>query len=151
MAAMVACSGGGAPDRTTSARASGSLAYGRFSIAPGSQNGQWLTAAGDHASTRYSALDEINTSNVSRLRVAWTFSTGVTAGHEAAPLVIDDTMYLVSPFPNFVYALDLTKPGAPIKWQYDPKPPSELSAGTFWSFAREFSPFMRKGRRRESR
>ena len=33
-------------------------------------------------------------------------------------------MYLVSPFPNFVYALDLTKPGAPVKWQYDPKPPS---------------------------
>jgi PQQ-dependent dehydrogenase (methanol/ethanol family) len=116
-----ACSGNGA-DRASSGRASGSVANGRFSIPPGSQDGQWLTAAGDHASTRYSMLDEINTHNAARLRVAWTFSTGVTAGHEAAPLVVDNTMYLVSPFPNFVYALDLTKPGAPLKWQYDPKP-----------------------------
>ena len=80
--------------------------------------------AKNHASTRFSALNEINTSTVSRLRVAWTFSTGVTAGHEAAPLVVNNTMYLVTPFPNFVFALDLTKPGAPVKWQYDPKSPS---------------------------
>ena len=81
-------------------------------------------AAKNYASTRFSALNEINTSTVNRLRVAWTFSTGVTAGHEAAPLVVNNTMYLVTPFPNFVFALDLTKPGAPVKWQYDPKSPS---------------------------
>ena len=68
-------------------------------------------AAGDHAATRYSGLNEINTGNANRLRVAWTFSTGVTAGHEAAPLVAGSTMFLVTPFPNLVYALDLTKPG----------------------------------------
>jgi PQQ-dependent dehydrogenase (methanol/ethanol family) len=79
-------------------------------------------AAKDYASTRFSSLNEINTSSVNRLHVAWTFSTGVTAGHEAAPLVVNNTMYLVTPFPNFVFALDLTKPGAPVKWQYDPKP-----------------------------
>jgi PQQ-dependent dehydrogenase (methanol/ethanol family) len=79
-------------------------------------------AAKDYASTRFSSLNEINTSNVGRMRAAWTFSTGMTAGHEAAPLVVGSTMFLVTPFPNLVYALDLSKPGAPLKWQYDPKP-----------------------------
>ena len=81
-------------------------------------------AARNHASTRFSGLSEINTSNVGRLRTVWTFSTGVNAGHEAAPLVVGSTMFLVTPFPNFVYALDLNKPGAPMKWSYDPKPMS---------------------------
>jgi PQQ-dependent dehydrogenase (methanol/ethanol family) len=81
-------------------------------------------AAKDLASTRYSSLNEITRTNVGRLRVAWTFSTGVNAGHEAVPLVVGSTMYLVTPFPNLVFALDLTKPGAPVKWQYDPKPPA---------------------------
>jgi PQQ-dependent dehydrogenase (methanol/ethanol family) len=77
--------------------------------------------ARDYASTRFSGLDEIQTGNVGRLRVAWTFSTGVNAGHEAAPLVAGSTMYLVTPFPNLVYALDLARPGAPVKWMFDPK------------------------------
>ena len=88
----------------------------------GADDGQWTMAARDYASRRYSGLNEINTGNVSRMRVAFTFSTGVLAGHEAAPLVVNNTMYLVAPFPNFVFALDLTKPGAPMKWKYDPKP-----------------------------
>jgi lanthanide-dependent methanol dehydrogenase len=93
---------------------------------PGTENGQWIMPAGNYASTRYSGLDQITTQNVGQLRVAWTFSTGVTRGHEAAPLVVDSTMYIVTPFPNFLYALDLTKPGAPAKWTYKPNP--ELSA-----------------------
>lgn len=77
---------------------------------------------GDYANTRFSRLDEINTGNANQMKVAWTFSTGAIGGHEAAPLVIGSTMYLVSPFPNFVFALDLSQPGAPLKWRYDPKP-----------------------------
>src|SRR5918993_210335 len=83
---------------------------------------QWTMAAGDYASTRFSRLDEINTTNVSRLKVAWSFSTGAVAGHEAAPLVVGGTMFLITPFPNVVYALDLARPGAPVKWKYDPAP-----------------------------
>ena len=60
--------------------------------------------------------------NVARLKTAWTFSDGAQYGHEGAPLVIGDTMYTVSPFPNRAYALDLTKPGAPTKWEFDPNP-----------------------------
>ncbi len=46
----------------------------------------------------------------------------MTRGHEAAPLVVNNTMYIVTPFPNNLYALDLTKPGAPMKWVYEPLP-----------------------------
>ncbi len=76
----------------------------------------------NYASTRFSTLDQINTGNVRQLKLAWTFSTGLTRGHEAAPLVVNNTMYVVTPWPNILYALDLTKPGAPVKWTYSPHP-----------------------------
>src|SRR5438552_12968825 len=85
-------------------------------------DGQWVMAPKNYASSRFSTLDQINTSNVKNLKLAWSFSTGVTRGHEAAPLVVNNTMYLVTPWPNYLYALDLTKPGAPMKWVYQPNP-----------------------------
>jgi glucose dehydrogenase len=85
-------------------------------------DGQWLRATKDYANTRYSTLDQINTSNVAHLQVAWTFNTGVARGQEGAPIVANNTMYVVSPWPNTLFALDLTKPGAPLKWSYDPNP-----------------------------
>jgi len=85
-------------------------------------DGQWVMAAKNYASTRYSTLDQINTGNVRNLKLAWSFSTGVIRGHEAAPLVVNNTMYVVTPWPNYLYALDLTKPGAPMKWVYEPRP-----------------------------
>src|SRR4051812_22416992 len=66
----------------------------------GQEDGQWLIAAKDYASTRFSGLDEITNRNVGSLKVAWTFSTGLPAGHEGAPLVAGSTMYVVTPFPN---------------------------------------------------
>jgi alcohol dehydrogenase (cytochrome c) len=50
----------------------------------------------------------------------WTFSTGVLRGHEGGPLVIGDVMYLSTPFPNKVFALDLNNNGR-ILWAYEPK------------------------------
>ncbi|MGZ5203201.1 MAG: outer membrane protein assembly factor BamB family protein, partial [Telluria sp.] len=85
-------------------------------------DGQWPMAAKDYASTRFSALDQITPGNVKQLKVAFTFSVGVDKGQEAAPLVVNDTMYIVSPYPNYLYALDLTKPGAPLKWKFEPNP-----------------------------
>ena len=78
--------------------------------------------AKDYASTRFSGLTEITPANAKQLKLAWTFSTGVDRGQEAAPLVVNGTMYVVTPYPNIVFALDLTKAGAPVKWQYNPKP-----------------------------
>jgi PQQ-dependent dehydrogenase (methanol/ethanol family) len=110
---------------TSTAAASGTPHKGTFSepdlLKLQQDDGQWVMAARNYASTRYSPLDEINLTNAARLKVAWTFSTGVVSGHEAAPLVVGSTMYLVTPFPNFVYALDLSRPGAPMRWKYDPK------------------------------
>src|SRR5437868_4248137 len=85
-------------------------------------DGQWIRPAKDYASLRYSTLDQINTQNVKNLKLAFTFSTGTERGHEAAPLVVNNTMYIVTPWPNDLFALDLTKPGAPVKWRYDPLP-----------------------------
>ncbi|MBB4187204.1 lanthanide-dependent methanol dehydrogenase XoxF5 [Sinorhizobium terangae] len=81
---------------------------------------QWAIQTGDYANLRYSKLDQINKDNVGKLQVAWTFSTGVLRGHEGAPLVIGDIMYVHTPFPNTVYALDLKKDGQ-ILWKYEPK------------------------------
>ena len=88
---------------------------------PELEDGQWPMSAKNYANTRFSGLDEINASNVANLTVAWTFSTGVDRGQEAAPIVVDDTMYVVTPYPNQLYALDLKNNGA-AKWKYDPAP-----------------------------
>src|SRR3569833_1218410 len=88
----------------------------------GPQDGQWTMSAGDYASTRFSPLDQLTTANVSQLRPEFTFSLGVDRGEEAAPLVVGSTMNLVTAYPNYVYALDLSKPGAPQKWKFEPKP-----------------------------
>jgi PQQ-dependent dehydrogenase (methanol/ethanol family) len=89
--------------------------------AAAADDGQWRMPARNYASTRYSRLTQITSQNARQLRLAWTFSTGVTRGHEAAPLVVDSTMYLVTPFPNLLYALDLSRSGA-LKWTYKPSP-----------------------------
>ncbi|EAU47089.1 methanol/ethanol family PQQ-dependent dehydrogenase [Salipiger bermudensis] len=81
---------------------------------------QWAIQTGDYANQRYSELDSINKDNVGDLQVAWTFSTGVLRGHEGSPLVVGDTMFVHTPFPNIVYALDLNEDGK-IKWRYEPK------------------------------
>jgi alcohol dehydrogenase (cytochrome c) len=75
---------------------------------------------GDYANHRYSELKQITKDNVKNLAPQWTFSTGVLRGHEGAPLVIGDVMYVHSPFPNYVYALDLNNDGR-ILWKYEPK------------------------------
>lgn len=81
---------------------------------------QWGIQTGDYANTRYSKLDQINAGNVGKIQVAWTFSTGVLRGHEGGPLIIGDVMYVHTPFPNIVYALDLNDDGR-IIWKYEPK------------------------------
>jgi PQQ-dependent dehydrogenase (methanol/ethanol family) len=80
----------------------------------------WSQPAGDYANTRYSKLNQITAANVGKLQVAWTFSTGVLRGHEGGPLVIGNMMYVHTPFPNKVYALDLSK-DQQIVWKYEPK------------------------------
>jgi alcohol dehydrogenase (cytochrome c) len=80
----------------------------------------WAMPTGDYANHRYSTLKQITAANVKDLRPVWTFSTGVLRGHEGGPLIIGDVMYVHTPFPNKVFALDLNESGK-IIWSYEPK------------------------------
>lgn len=79
----------------------------------------WAMPTGNYENHRYSELAQINRDNVGDLEVAWTMSTGVLRGHEGGPLVIGSTMYIHTPFPNRVYALDLNDEGS-IMWMHEP-------------------------------
>jgi lanthanide-dependent methanol dehydrogenase len=125
---LLAALGLGACERATQAQplAPSSSAQSPAIAVPASasppEDGQWTMPAKDYASTRFSALDEINTENVGTLQVAFTFSAGTLLGQESAPLVIGDTLYFVTPYPNILYAIDLTQPGGALKWKYEPRP-----------------------------
>src|SRR5205814_10146230 len=89
------------------------------------EDGQWTMPGKNFQGTRYSGLDQINVENVKNLKCAWTFSTGVNRGQEAPPIVVGKTMYIVTPYPNILYALDLEKAAKnenALKWKYEPKP-----------------------------
>ena len=94
----------------------------RGSAPTAADTGDWIRPGKDEASTRFSDLNQITRDSVRQLGPKVIFSTGYLRGHEAPPLVVNGTMYIVTPFPNVLYALDLTKPGAPLKWKFDPKP-----------------------------
>ena len=81
---------------------------------------QWVMPTGNYQNQRYSTLNQINATNASKLRPVWSFSTGVLRGHEGGPLVIGDVMYVHTPFPNNVFALDLNDNGK-ILWKYEPR------------------------------
>jgi lanthanide-dependent methanol dehydrogenase len=84
------------------------------------EDGQWTMPSKDYAATRYSGLAEITAQNARSLHPVWTFSTGVLGGHEGQPLVVGDTMYVVTPWPNVLYAFDLSSEGYPLRWKYRP-------------------------------
>ncbi len=87
-------------------------------------SGNWAMQAGDNYNQRYSSLKQITAGNVDKLQVAWTFSTGVLRGHEGSPLVIGDMMYIHTPFPNNVFAVDLKT--QEILWKHEPKQDSSV-------------------------
>ncbi|MCC4799155.1 methanol/ethanol family PQQ-dependent dehydrogenase [Enterovibrio norvegicus] len=87
---------------------------------------QWVMWGANYSGTRYSSLDQINAKNAKDLQVAWTFSTGVLRGHEGGPLVIGNTMYIHTPFPNKVFAIDMDKQA--LRWSYEPKQDSSVIA-----------------------
>jgi alcohol dehydrogenase (cytochrome c) len=84
-------------------------------------DGEWQMPGGDYAGSRFSKLNQITSANARNLHASWTFSTGVLRGHEGQPLVVNNTMYLVTPYPNVSYAIDLTQAGQPLKWKLRPE------------------------------
>ncbi|NRA72870.1 MAG: methanol/ethanol family PQQ-dependent dehydrogenase [Gammaproteobacteria bacterium] len=85
---------------------------------------QWVMWGGDYSGQRYSKLKQINKRNVKNLQVKWTFSTGVLRGHEGGPLILGDTLYIHTAFPNKVFAISLKD--QTIKWSYQPKQDADV-------------------------
>ena len=77
----------------------------------------WAAPGGDQANTRHSALKDINASNVGKLTMVWSQSSGTLRGHEGQPLVVTvgstPMLYMESGWPNIIQALDLTDPDHP--------------------------------------
>lgn len=112
---------GSSADTTAAAGSTAIVANARIGTPMPPGDGDWTMPAHDYASSRYSALAQITSANVGNLKAAWTFSTGVLRGHEGQPLVVNKTMYVVTPYPNVAYAIDLTEPGYPLKWKFRPE------------------------------
>ena len=96
----------------------------RATVTLDAEDGQWTMPIKSYSAIRYSQLGEITTDNVKNLRPVWSFSTSVLRGHEEPPIVVGNTMYVLTPYPNILYALDLTQQGAK-KWSYEPEPLAE--------------------------
>ena len=87
----------------------------------------WASPRANNLNHGYSQLTQINQANVKNVKAAWTFATGVNRGHEGAPLVIGNMMYVHTAFPNNVYALDLND-NQKIVWSYFPKQDPSVQA-----------------------
>jgi PQQ-dependent dehydrogenase (methanol/ethanol family) len=84
----------------------------------------WPQPGGNYGSQRFSPLTQVNNGNARNLQVAWMLSLGTDRGLEGQPLVIGDTMYTISSYPNYVTAIDLHSDA--IKWKY--VPPEQLAS-----------------------
>jgi glucose dehydrogenase len=101
-----------------------------FAVALSAQKGkavEWPAYGGDQGGTKYSALTQINKTNVAQLQQAWEWKTGeqplkeygtIPGAFENTPLMIDNVLYLSTPY-NRVVALD-AESGREL-WAYDPK------------------------------
>lgn len=122
---LLACAGTGCTTESATPRDSATTAAGVAGTSIASPHagpvGEWQMSGGDYSASRYSALDQITPANAKNLHAAWTFSTGVLRGHEGQPLVIDNIMYVVTPYPNVAYALDLKTEGQPLRWKVRPE------------------------------
>jgi len=85
----------------------------------------WLTYSGDYKSWRYSALDQINASNVHHLAAQWVFQSASLGQFETTPLVVDGILYGTGQ-DNRAFALD-ARTGRAI-WRYQRHLPEKIQA-----------------------
>jgi PQQ-dependent dehydrogenase (methanol/ethanol family) len=105
----------------TSAAIVPAIAFGDEALEKNAQDpNQWVLPLGSYSGIRHSKLNQINSGNAAKLRVAWTMSTGTLRGQEGQPLVVGDMMYFESSYPNFVYAVNLDNVGK-IVWKFAPE------------------------------
>ncbi|HEV2306457.1 MAG TPA: PQQ-dependent dehydrogenase, methanol/ethanol family [Candidatus Acidoferrales bacterium] len=99
-----------------------------FNLISPSPHGEWSLPAGDLANTRYSPLNQINAQNAKNLRMIASLSTGIPHGHEGQPLVVNNTMYVVTPYPDYLMAIDLKDLNGALKWKFAPNPDPQSQA-----------------------
>ncbi|HWZ59294.1 MAG TPA: PQQ-dependent dehydrogenase, methanol/ethanol family [Gemmatimonadaceae bacterium] len=87
----------------------------------GTKAGDWVLPGRTYGGTRFSPLTTIDTSNVSKLAEVWKYDDGILDGHEGQPLVVNNTLYMVTAYPDKLIAFDLTKPGPAVKWTFAPE------------------------------
>ncbi len=85
----------------------------------------WRTHGGNYAEDRFSALDKIDSENVDKLGLAWSYELGTSRGIEATPIIHNGIMYVTSTW-NIVHAMD-AKTGEPL-WAFDPEIDKEQAA-----------------------
>ncbi len=100
------------------AAAAAVLGAGRQSIAASPDEGQWLRNGRDAGGSYYSPLTDIDRRSANRLGFAWDYPLGTKRGLEAAPLVIDGTLYAVGNWGR-VYSVDAAT--GKERWRYDPQ------------------------------
>lgn len=85
-----------------------------------SEPGNWLAHGRTWSEQRFSPLDQINTTTVEGLSLAWHVDLDTTRGQQATPIVVDGVLYSTSAWSK-VQAVD-AKTGR-LLWQYDPEVP----------------------------
>jgi quinohemoprotein ethanol dehydrogenase len=88
----------------------------------GSEPQNWMTHGGTYAEQRFSALDQVNETNVSRLGLAWFYEFDTNRGQESTPIVVDGVMYVSTAWSK-VFALD-ARTGREL-WRFDPEVPGD--------------------------
>ena len=97
----------------------------------------WLTTAG--------LAQEIDAGNAGSLKLLFSFRIPQPEGEAGSPAVLGDLLFLQSPFPHVIYALNLTRPDDPIRWSFTP-PARREAAGLDWYGATASGPVIAGGR-----
>jgi glucose dehydrogenase len=93
------------------------------SLAAAQSHTTWSDYAGGADSAQYSALDQINRANVSKLKAAWSYSIGDGRKYSFNPIVVDGLMYVLARN-NSIVALDAATGRE--AWAYTPDPPANI-------------------------
>ncbi len=97
----------------------------------------WPNIGASPGNSHYSTLQQINRSNVSRLKVAWTFQTNESGGLETTPIVVDGILYAYTPSQK-VIALDAATGN--LRWKFDAGRQSHRSQSRHHSLERRQDP-----------
>ncbi|HYX80778.1 MAG TPA: PQQ-binding-like beta-propeller repeat protein, partial [Gemmatimonadales bacterium] len=121
-------------------------------------NSDWRVAGGDPGNTRYSLLDQINTTNVAQLRQAWIYHTNDLSATDhgeiqATPIVVDGVLYTTTPA---LAVVALHADNGDLIWRFDPRtarhaPRTDLShvnrGVVYWAGPQDQRIFFTAGRR----